>query len=73
MRRLTPIAIAGGHRFVQLTGGNGFVCGLTADGRVFCWGDFLDRSDNAPVLSSGTVTFRHIDAGERERIVGSTH
>jgi alpha-tubulin suppressor-like RCC1 family protein len=34
----TPLAIAGDPRFVKLAGGNYHMCGLTADGALWCWG-----------------------------------
>jgi len=33
-----PIAVAGGHRFVEITVGNAHGCGLTEDRTVWCWG-----------------------------------
>ena len=33
-----PMAVAGGHRFVQLAAGYHRVCGLDTDGLAWCWG-----------------------------------
>lgn len=34
-----PVAVATNLRFVELALGNHHTCGLTADGKVYCWGD----------------------------------
>jgi alpha-tubulin suppressor-like RCC1 family protein len=34
----TPVAVAGGLKFVALTGGRFHFCGLTAGGDAWCWG-----------------------------------
>jgi hypothetical protein len=34
-----PTVVAGGRAFTQLSVGLSFMCGLTADGNVWCWGD----------------------------------
>lgn len=33
-----PVAVTGGHTFVQLVAGLGHNCGLTATGAAYCWG-----------------------------------
>jgi alpha-tubulin suppressor-like RCC1 family protein len=33
-----PVPVAGGHTFTSLTAGQSHVCGLTAEGQVYCWG-----------------------------------
>ena len=38
----TPIAIAGDRRYVQFAGGAYHVCGLTAEGELWCWGSNRD-------------------------------
>lgn len=35
---LDPLPVAGGQRFVSFAGGSEFMCGLTANGAVYCWG-----------------------------------
>jgi alpha-tubulin suppressor-like RCC1 family protein len=37
-RRLTPVPVAGGLRFVQVSSGYTHTCGVTTDHRVYCWG-----------------------------------
>ena len=61
--RSAPTALAGGLKFVQLSGGSLFACGLTAEGRVYCWGSFLEHNADAPELASGDILFSAIDAG----------
>ena len=69
---LVPVLVRGGLAFVQVTGGSGFSCGLTAAGDAYCWGDnsFGQLGDGnrpfntqAPVAVSGGLTFASIDAG----------
>ncbi len=36
--RSAPVAVAGGHAFVQLAGASYSTCGLTAGGQIYCWG-----------------------------------
>ena len=36
--RLTPVAVAGGHTFAQLSAGYQHTCGRTPDGAAYCWG-----------------------------------
>jgi len=33
-----PLAVRGGHSFVDLSAGGGHVCGVTAEGNAYCWG-----------------------------------
>jgi hypothetical protein len=33
-----PVPVAGGHVFTSLAAGQSHVCGLTAEGQVYCWG-----------------------------------
>ncbi|HET9294321.1 MAG TPA: hypothetical protein VFO06_08515 [Gemmatimonadales bacterium] len=44
----TPVSVAGGHRFVQLAVGEGFACGRTADGSVWCWGNDWANEQELP-------------------------
>lgn len=36
--RSVPTPVSGGHRFVQITAGQGHTCGLATTGVVYCWG-----------------------------------
>lgn len=68
----TPTAVATAQRFVQLESGSYFTCGRTADGRVFCWGEYdsfasVSSTSNEPGRSavevSGDLRFTTIGAG----------
>ena len=69
----SPVLGGGGKKYVQLTAGNGHVCGLIPGGQAFCWGDnsFGQLGDNqasgtqstSPVAVAGGLTFRQISAG----------
>jgi Regulator of chromosome condensation (RCC1) repeat len=37
-----PLLVAGEHRFVQLTGGYNFTCGIDTRGHAWCWGNNRD-------------------------------
>jgi alpha-tubulin suppressor-like RCC1 family protein len=41
-RRLTPVAVAGGHLFRQLSAGGSHTCGKTDTDKGYCWGDNSD-------------------------------
>jgi alpha-tubulin suppressor-like RCC1 family protein len=51
---LTPAAVKGSYRFRQVIAGGNHSCGVTASGRVYCWG-------NNPYgeLGNGTIGGRH--------------
>lgn len=55
----TPVAVLGGHRFSDITVGWHFACGLTEDGRAFCWGsDIGGRLATEPIPDTlCTTTF----------------
>ena len=66
----TPIQVAGGHAFSQISVGNSHTCALTADGTAYCWGNNatgalglgnLDFSPT-PVPVSGGLHFSQISA-----------
>ena len=70
--RLTPVAVAGGHLFRQVTAGYYHTCGVTTDDRVFCWGwnryGQVGDSSSAwlrlkPSQVAGTRLFRLVSAG----------
>lgn len=56
----SPLPVTGGLTFEMVDPGAEFVCGLTPDGRLFCWGDnefgqlgtFSGRLSFAPVRSA---------------------
>ncbi len=66
-----PIPVAGGLRFANVDAGSGFACGLTPEGRAYCWGDNtwgqLGSGDtlsvSAPVAVAGDLVFQSISAG----------
>jgi alpha-tubulin suppressor-like RCC1 family protein len=66
-----PIPVAGGLRLAALGAGLNHSCGVTVDGRVYCWGDNEDnqlgnnamKESKSPVAVAATVTFRAVTAG----------
>ncbi len=66
-----PHPVVGGHRFTDLTAGTIHVCGLKADGTVWCWGrnsvgalgDGTTVTRTAPVAVQTPVRFAAISAG----------
>ena len=68
----TPFRVPGNHRFVQLATFGRHTCGLTAEGKAYCWGyngwGGLGTASNVsqsptPLLVAGNATFRSISAG----------
>ena len=55
--RLTPVAVAGGHFFAQVSAGQGSTCGRTSGAVAYCWGANLGNgsinSSPVPVRVSG--------------------
>jgi alpha-tubulin suppressor-like RCC1 family protein len=71
-RRLTPVAVAGGLRFRQVSAdGFGYTCGVTTDNQAFCWGnnfygqlgDGTTTTRLTPVAVAGGLRFRQVSAG----------
>ena len=69
-RRLKPVAVAGGHRFVLISAGGSHTCAITEENRAYCWGgggsgqlgDGTQSSRSTPGLIQG-FRFRQIRAG----------
>jgi alpha-tubulin suppressor-like RCC1 family protein len=70
--RLTPVAVAGGLTFRQVSAGYYHTCGVTTDNRVFCWGNnrYGQIGDSSTVYRrprpsrvAGGRQFRQVDAG----------
>jgi alpha-tubulin suppressor-like RCC1 family protein len=65
------VAVSGGLTFTALTVGDGHVCGLTATGAAYCWGDnsFGELGNGGPYGSrtpvpvAGGLTFAALSAG----------
>jgi len=73
-----PTPVSGGRAFARVVAGATFSCGLAAGGAVYCWGtgeavgaqapactsgSFTRFCSPTPVLASGALTFRALDAG----------
>ena len=67
-----PVPVSGGHAFVDITVGDGFVCGLEGTGAAYCWGDnstgqlgqgVVGGADSVPVAVVGGHAFRSIAPG----------
>ena len=75
-----PVAVSGGHTFVDIDAGNEHTCALDTTGAAWCWGedsagplgdgpdalplDFTPVVKDAPVAVLGGHTFATISAGE---------
>ncbi len=70
--RLTPLAVAGGRAFRQVSSGFRHTCGVTTSGEAFCWG--WNRSGQlggssevelrlTPSRVAGARRYREVDAG----------
>ena len=69
--RLRPVAVAGGHQFIQVSAGVFHTCGVTIGNQALCWGEnnsgqlgngnITERLVPSPVV--GGLTFRHIVTG----------
>jgi alpha-tubulin suppressor-like RCC1 family protein len=68
-----PVPVAGGHRFLSVSTGASYTCGLTTDRLAYCWGantwgqlgDGTTMLKLAPVRVAGTRRFRVLRAGNR--------
>jgi alpha-tubulin suppressor-like RCC1 family protein len=68
-----PVAVLGGLRFRHVNAGGQFTCGLTTDGRAYCWGrngegelgiGAISPLSVKPVLVTGGRTFIQVRAGQ---------
>lgn len=70
-RRLTPVAVTGGHQFRAISSGFSYTCALTTDNRAFCWGnneagqlgDGTTEDRPEPVAAAPSLRFRQIGVG----------
>lgn len=71
----TPVPVAGGLTFSQITSGSRFTCALTQSGAAYCWGDNTNLTlgigpfsgsgtfRSSPVVVSGGLSFARLSAG----------
>lgn len=72
----TPVAVAGGHRFVSIDAGDGHTCAIDTDQAIWCWGHDdagqlgdgggeTDQASPVAVLTGGALpsTYRSVSAG----------
>ena len=67
-----PVQVHGGRRFLQVSAGGNFTCGITTDHRAFCWGendqgqlgDGTQETRLTPAPIAITRRFRHVTAGQ---------
>ena len=68
---LTPTRVAGGLSFVQLSASYSHTCGITTDGKAYCWGrngsgelgDGTRTHRSAPVEVAGSQSFKEVSVG----------
>lgn len=52
-----PVLVAGALAFTAVTAGRSHTCGLTADGRAYCWGaNFAGQLGKGPADTAGALT-----------------
>jgi alpha-tubulin suppressor-like RCC1 family protein len=68
----SPVAVAGGHKWLQVTAAYSHTCGVTTDNRGFCWGNNTNhqlgdgtaqRSRLKPAAIVGGLSFREVRPG----------
>ena len=72
-----PLAVTGGHLFDSVSAGGNHTCGITTDGKAYCWGrggkgqlgsmgaDLTqDYREYEPLPVAGNHTFESVSAGE---------
>jgi alpha-tubulin suppressor-like RCC1 family protein len=70
--RLTPVAVAGGLRFREVSAGGSHTCGLTLEFQAYCWGtnqfgtlgDGTTTERLTPVPVAGGLRFREVSPGQ---------
>jgi alpha-tubulin suppressor-like RCC1 family protein len=80
-QRLTPVAVAGGLRFRQISASFYHTCGITTDYRAYCWGsnfggqlgDGTTTGHLTPVPVAGGLTFRQVTVGLSPHSCGVTY
>jgi alpha-tubulin suppressor-like RCC1 family protein len=68
----TPMPLAGGGAWRQVTGGNSFSCGVQTDGSGWCWGlnqahvlgGWVGYLTSVPVPMNGGLSWTSIDTGD---------
>jgi len=69
---LKPTLLPGGLRFIQISAGNQYTCGVTTDYRAYCWGrnnqdgqfgNGTTTPSATPVMVGGGRRFRQVAAG----------
>ncbi|MFC1575549.1 hypothetical protein ACFL5A_02740 [Gemmatimonadota bacterium] len=78
--RSTPVPVAGDHKFERLAVGPWHTCGLTGEGKVFCWGAVewdaeLDGSTDirlVPTAVEGPASFIDVTVGVEHSCALST-
>jgi hypothetical protein len=66
-----PMPVAAGSVFKSVSAGTGHTCGVTMEGRAYCWGlgrygqlgDGTGKDSAVPVPVSGGLTFKSVSAG----------
>ena len=77
----SPVAVGGGITFAKVLPGEGFTCGLSVAGAVYCWGDNgsgqIGDGTGAgprftPTLVSGSLTFKDLSLSFQEHVCALT-
>lgn len=77
----TPVAIAGGLKFISLASGSLYTCGVTAVGKIYCWGwnyagnlgDSTTTNRDTPTpVAQGNIVFKSVIASSANSIVLTT-
>lgn len=69
--RTAPVAVSGGLTFSSVSANDGHTCGLTTDGKAYCWGsnvngqlgDGTTIQRSVPVQVAGGLTFASVTMG----------